>query len=70
MNFKFTFLKTIFSLLVFIGVDYLLASQTGCLNEIGADCSTLGFMITPLNILYSLIPTIIVYMAWSLFQKK
>lgn len=71
MKFRFTLRKTIVSLAFLIGVDYLLASQTTCLDAIGASCpSTLSLMITPMFLLYSLIPVAILYIIWSLIQKK
>ncbi len=67
MNFKLTLLKTIISVIVFIMVDYILANGVTCLD---APCSTSKLMLTPILILVGLIGGIIIYIIWSLIQKK
>ena len=69
MYFKPTILKTIVSLLVAIIIDYFLNSNFIC--SVGDKCpTTLQLMISTTGIMESLVSFIIVYIIWSLIQKK
>jgi len=67
MNFKFTPLKIIISLLALIIGDYALSSAIICLDT---PCNISKLMLTPGLILAGLICSFIVYLICSLFQKK
>jgi hypothetical protein len=69
MDFKPTILKTIISLLVAIIVNYLLTTTfLGCMGD---KCPTiLQKMMATNGIIGGLVFFIIIYLIWSLIQKK
>lgn len=74
MNFRFTFWKGIISLLAFVSTDFYMANLS--LNEL--ECMDLScpkllseaLMFDTSTVIISLVIGLIVYIIWSLFQKK
>ena len=69
MNFKLTLWKIIISLIIAIIVDYISNIFTGiCLPE---NCPSMFELMTRTgSIIFTIITFIIVYVIWSLVQKK
>ena len=67
MNFRLTNLKTIISIIIGLVVGYLLSSVRSATHVINPPIVifTLGE-----RIMYGIIAGIIIYIIWSLFQKK
>jgi hypothetical protein len=72
MNFKPTLWKNIVSILVIAIADFILGiSRAGCgVNLTTGKAVCPNFYLLPIVILPSLVSGIIVYILWSLFQKK
>ena len=75
MNFKPILLKSIISVISGIIIDLMLVANSGI--ECLPPCPQLTFIqklirfaFDPLHIIVSLITIVIVYLIWSLFQKK
>jgi hypothetical protein len=75
MNFKFTLLKSIVSLIAIVVADFIQVKSIfpDCITSSGASCPQVfwkEFALEPRIIITSLIVGLIVYIVWSLIQKK
>ena len=69
MNFKPTLWKSVVSVISFITSDYYLASSE-IYKPMLVYPSKFELMIDSINLSLALIPMLIIYLIWSLFQKK
>jgi len=71
MNFKPTLWKSIVSVVLIIIVDFILAYFTMCLVELGYTCPLWYIFTLELkNIIVSITCGILIYLIWSLIEKK
>ncbi|MEK6894960.1 MAG: hypothetical protein AABX48_00395 [Nanoarchaeota archaeon] len=73
MDFKPTLWKSVVSVLVFIVADYILSLPKACLEFAGGPerCYPLiGSSLDIKTIFFSILTGLIIYIIWSLFQKK
>ena len=71
MNFRPTLWKSIVSLIVLIAIDLIIARYfIMCISDFGPCDPWYSNTLEPLNIVISLIASIIIYIIWSLFQNK
>lgn len=71
MNFRPTVFKVIFSVILLIAVDLILSNFVICSTPTGGSCPWVyTSLLNPTNLAISVISFVVIYVIWSLIEKK